>query len=720
MTWDDPARAETAYYAATKSAGPYRLLRPLAQSETEQKWEGVRLHPHRPACVRLLAPPDPDSPARAALHFEVRRLARLRAPGLAAVYESGDTEDGLIWIATELVEDAPLEAWRTEGRASQDRAARLAVALELCARVQRAHLCGALLPALHPGAFTVSDSLPRRVTLHDAGLACWLPAPGGRAWAYRSPEQDLAAAEPDARSDVYSLAVILFELLTGEHPFLEPGEGGAASLQARRTGGPRPVAGLNAGLARTFAQALALNPDERFASADALAQALRNETKAPATPARWGRAALYGALALLLALSGWQFWGQRKLRHDLDQTTALLKREQEVIGFLADSFGTPSVVNTPERAAHSKALLADALQRARRDHIAQPPKLAAHLTAIATAYGNLGEFQTAVSVDQEALEILTSGTPRVTTELADVYAQLAIFRYNLSQYPEAAESARRSVEIWRRIEPLDPDGLASALSSLGQAQGAMGRYQDAGAPLQEAVGIYRRHGVSGSDYLDALRAYGVNLTRQGLWEEGLPLLRESAEKYLTEQGSTSHNYLRTLNDLANALALSGKLGEAAARQTDLIGVVRKVMGPDSANLGISHLNLATTLTKLNTLDKAREELAAGKAIFVKALGAQHPRFGEFLRAEGDIESRAGQHARALAILRQALQHERNTLPAGSLNAGLTTASLAMAQRRAGETAAAAETTREALTLLQSKLPATHPLLAELRAGAAGQ
>ncbi len=187
------------------------------------------------------------------------------------------------------------------------------------------------------------------------------------------------------------------------------------------------------------------------------------------------------------------------------------------------------------------------------------------------------------------------------------------------------------------------------------------------------------------------------------------------ERFLSEQGNTSFSYLSALNDLGNALALSGRLPEAAARQSDLIGVVRKVMGAESPNLAISHLNLASTLTKLNQLERAGAELDAGIQIFRKSLGESHPRFGEFLRASGDLDSRAGRHDEALATLRQALAHEQKSLPPGSLNAALTTASLAMAQQRAGLRTEARQTAQEALALLKDKLPETHPTLGELRA-----
>jgi tetratricopeptide (TPR) repeat protein len=462
-----------------------------------------------------------------------------------------------------------------------------------------------------------------------------------------------------------------------------------------------------------LSRALHPDPERRFGSAEAMAQAL----EAIFEPKRRGipQVGLAAALVVCVAACGWLFVRQRELSRDLAETTALLRREQGVLGFLASAFGAPAVVNTPEKTAHSRALLNEAVEAARRNHAGSPDALAARLNSLTQAYNQLGDYQTALNLGKEAVDLNRARIRRETTELADTYGLLAVNHYNLSQYAESAEAARRASDLWRRLRPLDPESLASALSSLGQAYGVMGRYADADGPLSEAVAIYKKHGIDGSLFLDALRARGVNLTRQGLPEEGLPMLREAVERFLSEQGNTSFSYLSALNDLGNALALSGRLPEAAARQSDLIGVVRKVMGAESPNLAISHLNLASTLTKLNNLERAGAELDAGIQIFRKSLGESHPRFGEFLRASGDLDSRAGRHNEALATLRQALAHEQKSLPPGSLNAALTTASLAMAQQRAGLRTEARQTAQEALALLKDKLPETHPTLGELRA-----
>lgn len=414
-----------------------------------------------------------------------------------------------------------------------------------------------------------------------------------------------------------------------------------------------------------------------------------------------------------LATAGYGIYEARSARSRLETLEKESMRHREVSGFLSDLlFAIPP--KAPE--GHNETmrrLVSAGCVRARREYADSPETLVAVLTALGNASNGLSDFHGALNIFQEALALQDARLPPGTAARGRLLDKISLTNYNLSNYEAALRYARDAARALRTVQPPAPLDLASALSGLGQAYDILGRFRDGEGPLREAVELYRKHGSDEGGYLDTLRAYGVNLNSQGRWEEGLPLLREATSRFLAKNGDTSSDYLRTLNDLGNALALSGKLAEAAARQSDLIDAVSTVMGPDNPNTAICHLNLASTLIRLNDLNRAERELQAGRRIFDRTLGTVHPRFGEFLRAEGRLRSLQGRTGEAFALLSQALAHERKTLPEGSLNEGFTLSALAQAQALSGDKAHAQTTARQALDILRPRLQPAHPEIAAL-------
>jgi formylglycine-generating enzyme required for sulfatase activity/predicted Ser/Thr protein kinase len=244
---------------------------------------------------------------RSRLQREARCAAAISHPGVAQVYDVGEA-DGRVYIAMELVEGVSLRQLLNEGPLARGRATR--IMLDIVNAVAAAHAAGVVHRDLKPENILVGEGDVVKVL--DFGLATWLELPSGLSDSvsptitqltagritgtpgYLAPEQALGY-RVTARADIFSLGVIAYEMFCGGRPF----RGKTAMdviVATTRDEAPTPK---DEPLGPVIARCLAKAPEDRFASAEELAQAL---VAPPATRTRKGRA--FVVAACLLALAG--------------------------------------------------------------------------------------------------------------------------------------------------------------------------------------------------------------------------------------------------------------------------------------------------------------------------------------------------------------------------------------------------------------------------------
>jgi serine/threonine-protein kinase len=267
----------------------YLLERELGRGGMATVYLAHDVHHDRRVALKVLPPElaatlGPDRFLR-----EVRTTARLQHPHILPVFDSGET-GGRLWYTMPFVEGESLRhKLRREIQLPVEEAMR--VAREVALALDYAHRHGVVHRDIKPENILLSDDQAlvadfgvahaleqgTEGRLTETGLAVGTPA-------YMSPEQ-AGGGQVDARSDIYSLAVVLYEMLAGETPFAAPT---AQAMVARRfTETPRPIRQLREAVPesveRALARALARTPADRFATAGEFAAAL--ERMAPAFPA---------------------------------------------------------------------------------------------------------------------------------------------------------------------------------------------------------------------------------------------------------------------------------------------------------------------------------------------------------------------------------------------------------------------------------------------------
>ena len=268
----------------------FELLEPIGRGGMGVVYRARQRHPEREVALKVLLPGSGGADARARFALETEALGRLQHPGIAQIFASGSYASPLgeqPWLAMELVRGESLDRWAARTRPDRDAALRLV--LEIGDAVQHAHQRGLIHRDLKPGnVFVDGDG---RAKVLDFGIARLVDEERDRTLrtqtgqllgtlAYMSPEQ--ASGDPDrvdVRTDVYALAAVGYELLSGQLPVDVAGASFPDALRRLAEDEPRPlgehVRHLAGDLQTILAQALRKEPSRRYATMQAFTDDLR-------------------------------------------------------------------------------------------------------------------------------------------------------------------------------------------------------------------------------------------------------------------------------------------------------------------------------------------------------------------------------------------------------------------------------------------------------------
>lgn len=271
------ASAGTNLLPISSQLGRYRVQDSLGQGATAVVYRAQDLT-GRQVALKVLNPAAASQPhMRSCFEIEYRTLARLRHPGILRVTDAGEA-NGRLFIAMELVEGGTLEQFLQRARSVGEVAA-IDIARQLAEAIDYLHGFG----IVHRDIKTSNVLLGSvgRAVLFDFGTAYDIDSPTNNTQgiygtpAFLAPEQIRAEGEPDKRSDLYSLGIVLYLMVSGRRPFYGSRE---EVLEAHLTQEPQPPSEfgwVSPELEQIILRALAKEPEERFESGADFALALR-------------------------------------------------------------------------------------------------------------------------------------------------------------------------------------------------------------------------------------------------------------------------------------------------------------------------------------------------------------------------------------------------------------------------------------------------------------
>jgi len=689
--------------------GPYRLVRGLGSGGMADVWLAERADGAFTRAVALKLPILSHVRRDLATRFARERdiLARLEHPHIARFYDAGITADGLPYLAMEYVAGHPITAYCDARRS--DVAGRLDLFRQVLDAVQYAHANLVVHRDLKPSNILVTGE--GQVRLLDFGIATLLAQDetahetqltrlGGRALTpdYASPEQ--IKGEPlTIATDVYSLGVVLYELLTGHRPYKLKLESAAqlelAIIEAEAT---RPSAAIDAKgaaargtsasrLAKLLAgdletivlKALAKEPAARYGTIAAFADDLQRFSEGRAVHARpasfWYRTrkfidrnkvavgAASAALVVLLALTGVSLWQAHVAREQAAVAAREAKRAEAVQNFVLDIFRANSDrQKDPARARNTTArelldLGTERLESALKD---APESRAEVMKTLSDMYYELQLDEQAASIEGNRIALLKElygpDDPRVAEALIAFAASLHSTKRRDEILPALMEA--------KRI--LDANGDDSSrlrgelLIRLAQ------RHQNISLEkmrvyADEAVRVLRAHQVANEDRMStALHLAARARVQLGEYAEGERLYRESLQELNKSQPVPQVALLQGEVALAECLVAEQEFDAAIRTLREAGENARKNLGPNDPGTIVADSRLAALLHAVGRRDEARRmhEDALRRVLAIKGddetlfTPIVRSDYGRSLFAEGQLQKAEEQIGRVAEIDRR--------------------------------------------------------------------
>ena len=680
------------------------------------------------AALKLIRASADSQAARERFLRERQILAGLQHPNIATLLDGGFSTDGEPYFVMEQVDGQPIDRW-CDARQLGLRE-RMGLFLQVLDAVRYAHRNLVVHRDLKPSNLLVDGE--GRVKLLDFGIAKQLVEADATAtldraltFEYASPEQ-LHDAPITTATDIWQLGVVLHRLLSGAHPFgltrdtpvasqlqqlerePEPLTRAAAQTtteQAALRGGLNPAAlarALRGNLAAIVQTCLRRDPEQRYASADALANDLRawldNRPIAAMPLSRGQRARLWlrrnrglaasiVAVALsLLAGTGLALWQAREARMqaqlaEQQRNEALLqaKRASQALAFLQDVMFSVA----PQGQLGAQFSLNDLLGHARKSlettRDMEPQVRKATQRTLANLYALGQDWAHAEALYRLGLD--HAAPPFDQTEastLAASYGNYAQVLGVMGKPKEAIAAATQAADLRRHYLPEDRFEQAVSLRNLGDAYLGNGESAKAQAQYQQAIAMFRkidikdpvqaidavvaqlgliRSLVAQHQYQDALRA--VDAAKTYADQHGLPQDWDGRAVLLSMQATAQLN----LGDAKGAL-------DSFTRAVDLAG---RTFGVDNPGLASGYIGIGNALTALDRVPEALPQLdhaqriIAGKQVQPDLDARLNAAYAKAWGKRGDPAKQTEYYRRALASLQGAesasLQDLRHTIEA---------------------------------------------------------
>ena len=673
---DSPVRP----ISSTESFGPYRISSVLGEGGMGVVYLAERSDLGSRAAIKILRDAWLSPARRERFAAEQRTLAQLNHPSIARLYDADTLSDGTPWFVMEYVEGTPLTA-HCDSRGASVRE-RLRLFRDVGEAVQHAHRHAIIHRDLKPSNILVTDD--GAVKLLDFGIAKQLESLDAadqtrtmlRAMtpAYAAPEQ-VRAGRLGIHTDVYSLGVVLYELIAGQLPFDLVGKTASEVERIiveqepeRPSAVARRVPALPVGSSRldwasraewADLDVLCLttmhkDPQRRYGSVEALIRDVDHflageplDARPDSLPYRAGKFArrnwrsLTIAAVVVVAIVGLTAFYTLRLTSARNAALAEAARTQRIQQFMMNLFqGNDSEGVGPADSLRVVTLIDQGARQA-RSFDREPAVQAELFETLGNIYRALGRLAPAESLLEASLERRRALFGPEHEAVASSLVALGELRHVKAEYDTAEALARRAMSIATKTLPPTNPLVARATTALGQALYDRGAYAEAEPVLREAVELYSQGDTMSSWLARAMTDLANTYFYLGKYD-----VSDSLNRRVLEMNRQLFGVRHAL--VADVLINLGAIRFEWAKYPEAERHYRDALEINRAWYGDNHPETASTLTQLGRSLVSQKRLAEAEAVLRQALainervhGPVHPRVASSLNELARVAQNQG-------------------------------------------------------------------------------
>jgi serine/threonine protein kinase len=622
-------------------------------------------------------------------------LAQLDHPNIARLIDGGTTDDGLPYFVMEYVKGEPINAYCEAHALSTTE--RLKLFRKVCAAVTYAHQNLVIHRDLKPSNILVTQEGEPK--LLDFGIAKLLGAgdelftqtiPALRVMTpgYASPEQ-VKGDKITTTSDVYSLGVLLYELLTGQRPYRlktrtpeeiahaiteqEP-ERPSTVLTDNQRSEIRNQKSLRGDLDNIVLMAMRKAPARRYASVGQFSEDIRRHLTGLPVVARKDtvayraskfvsrhRIAVAAATLVLLSLVGGivatliQVRTARRERAKAEAISGFLQKTLNASNPDLNLSGQPTV----------KDLLDDASKRLATEELSDQPEVKAELQRIiGSSYLSLGQYalaeQNLAAALEAQLKIYGEDDPE---PLKTLVLRASLWGGATGNYAKADKFYREKLSLLRSAQrngTISADYLIMALSGDALLQRAQGDSKEAEILLREGAALRSQVYPLKNNPNDALLA--LTKTDQGKFDEAVKTVRQRIVAIRRQKGDETPELCANLTGLGSFLIEEGAPAEAEANLRAAETIYRKFYSASNMQLGDNLRLQAQAFLALRQYAEAEAKISTTLEIYRAASSPQYVNYPTALMVQGTIYSQTGRMSEAEKLLREAVRIRAENVP----------------------------------------------------------
>lgn len=701
-----------------------------------------------------------DTPSNIARFKRERRiLAKLDHPNVARLLDGGVTDEGLPYLVMEYVEGKPVYEYCDCKNLSVEQ--RLDLFKDICRAVKHAHQNAIIHRDIKPSNILVTED--GTIKILDFGIAKLL-APensdrtlfktqtGARmlTFGYAAPEQ-VENIQVTTSTDAYMLGVIMFELLTGVHPFKMDNMDLAEIEQVIREHTPEKPSkritdlsendleeiarkrglsvselpkALKGDLDSIIMKALRKEPEARYNSAEQLLEDLERRRKDIPIIARedtWRyntskfikrhRTGFSVAAGFLLLVIGFGILYTWQVTKERNKARIEAKKAQQVSDFLTDMFQASDPTFNPKDTVTAATFLKRGQKRI--NQLNDQPKVQAELLRIiGRAHTNIGNYEKAEAPLERSLAIRKKLFGNTHPKYASSLSEMAYLQQKKGNFAKAESLYKRAITIEKDSFGNNDEHTAEALAGLASALSRQGKFGVADSIYNKALDVQQR--VLQPDNFkiaNTLSNWALTLRHLGNFEKAKKMDLKALAIWQKNYGEVHPLILEGLNNLA---IITEKMGDFAAADSfyqKALTVNHKLYKGPNPNTAQLLNNIGTTYIKAGWLDKAEPYLKKALKMRKKVLQPEHPSMAESYSNLGRLYIEADEYKEARPLIKQALEIDKAKHGKNHPYVGGDLRNLGFIEKDLDHYDKAEDYFRQSLEILRKTLPPDHPSIA---------